>query len=52
MIAVIRQLHDGDEELVCDLMAASVRIGSKWGKDYGKDACYLRCCSICSSQPC
>ena len=33
-------------------MTASVQIGSKWSKDYGKDACYPRCCSISSSQPC
>ena len=40
-------------ELVCDLMAASVRIGLMWSKDYGMDdACYLRCRSIYSLQPC
>ena len=32
-------------KLVCDLMTASVRIGSRCSKDYGKDACYPRCCS-------
>ena len=37
-------------ELVCDLMTASVRIGLRWSKDYGKDACYPRCCSTSSSQ--
>ena len=37
-----------DEELVCDLMTASVRIGSRWSKDYGSDACYPRCCSTSS----
>ena len=25
-------------------MTASVRIGSRWRKDYGKDACYPHCC--------
>ena len=36
---------------MCDLVTASVRIGSKWSKDYGKDACCPRCCSTSSSQP-
>ena len=31
---------------MCDLMSASIRIGSSWSKDYGKNVCYLRCCSI------
>ena len=50
MIAVIQQFHDG--------MRACVRpdhgVCSEWSrssKDYGKDACYPRCCST-SSQPC
>ena len=50
MIAVIQQLHDG--------MRAYVRpddgicsMGSRWSKDYGKDACYPRCCSSSFSQP-
>ena len=25
------------------LMTASVRIGLRWSKDFGKDACYSRC---------
>ena len=29
-------------------MSASIRIGSSWSKDYGKDVCYLHCCSISS----
>ncbi|CAM9758250.1 unnamed protein product [Ascophyllum nodosum] len=29
----------------------SVRIGSRWSKDYGKDACCPRCCSTSSSRP-
>ena len=39
------------DESLWDLMTASVRIGSRWGKDYGKDACYPHCC-LTSSQPC
>ena len=30
-------------ELVCDLMSVSVRIDSRWSKDYGKDACSPPC---------
>ena len=30
---------------MCDLMTASVPIGSRCSKGYGKDACYPRCCS-------
>ena len=30
---------------MCDLMTASVRIGLRWSKDYGKDVCCPRCCS-------
>ena len=51
MIAVIQHSTMG-WELVCDLMRASVRIGSRWSKDYVKDACYPRCCSTSSLQPC
>ena len=51
MIAVIQQFHDGMRACY-DLMTASNRIGLRWSKDYGKDAWYLRCCSICCSQPC
>ena len=47
MKAVIRQFHDGMR--ACQ---ASVWIGVRWSKDYGKDACYPRCCSTSSSQPC
>ena len=50
MIAVIRQFHDGMRAFVCDLMTASVRIGLRWSKDYGKDACYPRYCSTLTSQ--
>ena len=42
----------GGNELVCDLMTASVWIGSRWSNDYGKDECYPRYCSTSSSQPC
>ena len=53
MIAVIQQFHDG-------MRACGVRLDDgacsdwfrTWGKDYGKDACYPRCCSTSSSQPC
>ena len=51
MIAVIRQFHDGmracvqPDDGVCS-------IGLRWSKDYGKDACYPRCCSTSSLQPC
>ena len=50
MIAVIRQFHDG--------IGACVRpddsVCSDWFKveDYGRDAFYLCCCSVYSSQPC
>ena len=51
MLAFIQQFHDG--------MRACVQpndgVCSDWfkvGKDYGKDACYPRCCSTSSSQPC
>ena len=51
MIAVIRQFHDG--------MRACVRPDDgvcsdwlRWSKEYGKDACYPRCCSTSSSQSC
>ena len=52
MIAASRQSSMMGLELVCDLVTASVRIGSRWSKDYGKDVCYPRYCSISSSQPC
>ena len=29
-----------ESELVRDLMTASIRIGLRWSKDYGKDTCY------------
>ena len=51
MIAVIQPFHDRMRACV-QLMTASVRIGSKWSKDYGKDTCYPRRCSASSSQPC
>ena len=51
ILAVIQQFHNG--------MRACVRpddgVCSDWfkvEKDYGKDACYPRCCSTSSSQPC
>ena len=51
ILAVIQQFHDG--------MRACVRpddgVCSDWfkvEKDYGKDACYPRCCSGSSSQLC
>ena len=31
---------------MCDMMTASVRIGSRGSKDYGKGACYPRCFNI------
>ena len=49
MIAVIRNFMM-EEELVSNLMVASVWIGSRRSKDYGKDASYIRFCSIYSSQ--
>ena len=42
ILAVIQQFHHG-MGVEFDLMTASVRIGSRWSKDYGKDACYPRC---------
>ena len=42
MIAVIQQFHDGMRACV-QPDDASVWIGSRWSKDYGKDACYPRC---------
>ena len=38
MIAVIRQFHNGMR--ACVLPDDGVRIGLRWSKDYGKDACH------------
>ena len=51
MLAVIQQLHDG--MIACVRPDDGVvRIGSRWSKEYGKDAGYARCCSTSFSQPC
>ena len=42
--AVIRQFNDGMRAFVYDLTTASARIGSRWSKDYGKEAGNPHCC--------
>ena len=44
--------HSSNHKLVCHLIMASDRIGSRWSKDYGKDAAIAAVVLTYSSQPC